>query len=142
MMMSDQRERLKWFRDAKFGMFIHWGLYSIPARHEWLMRCEKIPVEEYEKYAREFNPKNFKIEDWVCLARDAGMKYMVLTTRHHDGFSLFDSKVSDFTSAKTAARRDFVAEYVSACRKVGMRIGLYYSLMDWRWPAARNGPGK
>lgn len=131
-------ERMQWFHEARFGMFIHWGLYSIPARGEWVMERERIPAEEYAVLAQQFNPVDFDAEDWVKLAKRAGMKYMVLTTRHHDGFCLFDSKVSDFTSVKTAAKRDIVAEYVEACRKHGMKIGFYYSWLDWRFPGYFN----
>jgi len=133
-------DRLKWWVEARFGMFIHWGLYAIPARGEWVMYCERIPKREYARLASRFNPSRFNADDWVALAKEAGMRYMVLTTRHHDGFCLWDSKVSDFTSAKTAAERDFVAEYVDACRRAGMRVGFYYSLLDWRWPAYWEGP--
>ena len=134
--------RTRWFNEARFGIFIHWGIYSIPARGEWVMHVERIPAREYARFAEEFNPDRFNADEWVSLAKEAGMKYMVLTTRHHDGYSLFDSKVSDFTSVKTKAKRDFVAEYVQACRRAGMRIGFYYSLLDWRWPAYFNGPLK
>ncbi|MEM3747716.1 MAG: alpha-L-fucosidase [Thermoproteota archaeon] len=135
-------KRMSWWVEARFGMFIHWGLYAIPARGEWVMYCERIPKNEYARLAQKFNPKRFDADKWVALAKQAGAKYMVLTTRHHDGFCLWDSSVSDFTSVKTAARRDFVAEYVEACRKAGMRIGFYYSLLDWRWPAYWDGPEK
>ncbi len=135
-------KRIDWFEEARFGMFIHWGLYSILGRGEWVMHIEQIPKEEYSQLAQKFNPKKFDAEKWVSLAKEAGMKYMVLTTRHHDGFSLFDSKVSDFTSVKTASKRDFVAEYVKACRKFGVKIGFYYSLLDWRYSAYFNGPKK
>jgi len=135
-------DRLKWWVEARFGMFIHWGLYAIPARGEWIMYCERIPKAEYARLAEKFRPNKFDADEWVALAREAGMRYMVLTTRHHDGFCLWDSRVSDFTSVKTAAGRDFVAEYVEACRRAGMRIGFYYSLLDWRWPAYWNGPEK
>jgi alpha-L-fucosidase len=124
-------QRLQWFKDAKFGMFIHWGLYAIPARNEWQMMLERMSNDEYKKLANQFNPKKCNIIDWVKLAKKVGMKYVVLTTRHHDGFSLYDSKLSDYTSVKTAAHRDFIAEYVAACRQVGMKIGFYYSLFDW-----------
>lgn len=127
-------ERLKWFHEARFGMFIHWGLYAILGRGEWTMHIEHIPPDEYEKLAKQFNPKKFDADAWAQLAVDAGTKYMVFTTRHHDGFCLFDSKVSDFTSVKTAAKRDFVAEYVDAARRAGLKVGLYYSLLDWRFP--------
>lgn len=129
-------EDLKWWRDAKFGMFIHWGLYSILGRGEWVMHNEKIPVEEYRKLADEFNPKHFNADEWANLAKEAGMKYMVMVARHHDGFALWDSPGSymEFTSVKTAAKRDFIKEYVEACRRAGLRVGIYYSLMDWRFP--------
>lgn len=129
-------EDMQWWRDAKFGMFIHWGLYAIPARSEWVMHKENIPVEEYAKLADEFIPQNFDAEKWAQIAKDAGMRYMVLTARHHDGFALWDSPSSygDFCSGKTAAKRDFVAEYVEACRGKGLKVGLYYSPMDWRFP--------
>lgn len=127
-------ERMKWFHQARFGMFIHWGLYSLLRRGEWTMFCERIPKDEYAKLAQRFNPVKFDADAWAGLAAEAGMKYVVLTTRHHDGFCLFDSKVSDFTSVKTRARRDFVAEYVSALRKAGLKVGFYYSLLDWRFP--------
>jgi len=135
-------ERTKWFEDARFGMFIHWGLYSILGRGEWVMHDEQIPVDEYATLAEKFNPCDFDMDSWISLAKDAGMKYVILTTRHHDGFSLFDSKVSDFTSVKTAAKRDFVAEYVKACCKANLKVGLYYSLLDWRYPVYFKGPKK
>ncbi len=131
---SDYTRRMQWFHQARFGMFIHWGLYAIPARGEWVMYVEQIPQEEYAVLAQQFNPDRFDADAWVGLAKQAGMKYMVLTTRHHDGFCLFDSQASDFTSVKTAAKRDFVREYVEACRRAGMRVGFYYSLLDWRFP--------
>lgn len=133
-------ERGAWFRDARFGMFIHWGLYSILGRGEWVMYLEHIPVAEYSKLSERFKPTKFNPDEWVSYAKEAGMRYMVLTSRHHDGFSLFDSKVSDYTAPKTAAGRDLVAEFIKACHKAGMRVGLYYSLLDWRWPAYWSGP--
>ncbi|MBC7254548.1 MAG: alpha-L-fucosidase [Chloroflexi bacterium] len=137
--MSDQA-RMQWWEEARFGMFIHWGVYAIPARGEWVMYQEHIPHEEYAPLAREFNPTKFDPDAWVRLARGAGMRYMVLTTRHHDGFSLFDSQVSDFTAPKTAAKRDLVRAYVEACHRGGMRVGFYYSLLDWRYGAYFRGP--
>ena len=134
--------RGEWFSQARFGMFIHWGVYSVPARGEWVRYVERIPSSEYERLAQKFNPERYNPEEWVDLALEAGMRYMVLTTRHHDGYSLFDSEVSDFTAAKTAAQRDLVAEYVEACKKKGMKIGFYYSLLDWRYPAYFEGPKK
>lgn len=129
-------EDLVWWRDAKFGMFIHWGLYSILGRGEWVMHNEKIPAEEYRKLAQEFNPQHFDADQWAQIAKDAGMRYMVMVSRHHDGFALWDSPGSyqDFTSMNSAAKRDFVKEYVEACRRAGLKVGLYYSPMDWRFP--------
>ncbi len=127
---------MAWWRNAKFGMFIHWGLYAIPAKSEWFMHFGKVPAEEYARLADEFVPQRFDAAEWVRTAQDAGMRYMVLTARHHDGFALWDSPSSygGFCSTRTAARRDFVAEYVQACHDADMRAGLYYSPMDWRFP--------
>jgi len=126
--------RMAAWREARFGLFMHWGLYSILGRGEWVQWNEQIPVDEYAKLAGQFQPANFDAAAWVAVAKSAGMKYMVLTTRHHDGFALFDDPGSDFTSVKTAARRDFVADYVKAARDGGMLVGLYYSPLDWRFP--------
>ncbi len=126
--------RTAWWREAKFGMFIHWGLYAIPGRGEWVQWNEQIPVDEYAKLADRFNPANFDPDSWAQLAKAAGMKYMVLTSRHHDGFALFKDGTNTFTSYASAAHRDFVAEYVEAVRKAGLRVGLYYSPLDWRFP--------
>ena len=124
------------WRDMRFGMFIHWGVYSIPGRGEWAQWNEQIPVEEYAKLADDFKPVKFNAAEWAATAKAAGMKYMVLTARHHDGFCLWDSQASfrDFTSMKTAAHLDFVAEYTKACRDAGLKVGLYYSPLDWRFP--------
>ena len=122
---------VEWFRDARFGMFIHWGIYSVLGRHEWAMFYERIPREEYRKLAQRFNPKKWNPREWVALPQEACMRYLCLTTRHHDGFSLFDSKANPFNSAQTAAGRDLVAEYVEACRAGRMGVGLYYSVADW-----------
>ena len=126
--------RMAWWREARFGMFIHFGVYAIPGRGEWVQWREQIPVDEYAKLADKFTPTNFNADAWAETAKAAGMKYTVLTSRHHDGFALFDDPASDFTSVKTAAHRDFVAEYVKAVRKVGLHVGLYYSPLDWRFP--------
>ena len=131
---ADYAKRMKWFHEARFGMFIHWGLYSLLGRAEWVYWANRIPTDEYARLADRFKPRKFDADAWAGLAAEAGMKYMVLTTRHHDGFCLYDSQVSDFTSVKTAAKRDFVAEYVEACRKAGLKVGFYYSLLDWRFP--------
>ena len=126
--------RIAWWRDAKFGMFMHWGVYSILGRGEWVQWKEQIPVDEYAKLAEQFHPDRFDPDAWAALAKDAGMKYMVLTARHHDGFALFDDPGSDFTAMKSAAHRDFIAAYVQAVRNAGLRVGLYYSPLDWRYP--------
>jgi len=120
-------------------MFIHWGIYSIPAVGEWTLLNQHVPFEEYKKLADDFKPAKFDAAEWAGLAKQAGAEYVVLTTRHHDGYALYDSQVSDFTSVKCAARRDFVAEYVQACRGAGLRVGLYYSLADWRFPTHSHG---
>ncbi|HVN79982.1 MAG TPA: alpha-L-fucosidase [Terriglobia bacterium] len=127
-------EDLQWWREARFGMFVHWGVYAIPGRGEWVMWNERIPFREYSKLADRFNPRKFDASRWAAIAKSAGMKYMVVTTKHHDGFCLFDSEVSNFTSTKTAARRDFIAEYVKAARQAGLGVGFYYSPLDWRFP--------
>lgn len=129
-------EDLQWWRDARFGMFIHWGLYSILGRGEWVRFNEHIPDNVYEKLADRFIPRHFDADAWASLARDAGMKYMVFTARHHDGFAMWDSPASygGFTSAAHGARRDYVREYTDACRRAGLKVGLYYSPMDWRFP--------
>ncbi|OHB77220.1 MAG: hypothetical protein A2W31_00850 [Planctomycetes bacterium RBG_16_64_10] len=129
-------DRRAWWRHARFGMFIHWGVYAIPGRGEWIMYQEHIPFDEYAQLAGQFKPQHYDPTAWVALAQDAGMKYAVLTTRHHDGYCLFDSQVSEFTSTKTAAQRDFVAEFAAACHAAGLRMGFYYSLVDWRFPGA------
>lgn len=126
--------RLAWWREARFGLFLHWGLYAIPARGEWVQWSEQIPNEEYARLADQFKGEHFDAAVWAALAKDAGMKYTVLTSRHHDGFALFDDPGSDFTSVKTAAHRDFVADYIKAVRAAGLHVGLYYSPLDWRFP--------
>jgi alpha-L-fucosidase len=132
--IADRSRRMQWWHAAKFGMFIHWGLYSVLGRHEWVMENEGIPVSEYEKLAAEFRPKPNAARDWARLAHRAGMKYMVMTTKHHEGFCNFDTKLTDYCAPKQGPRRDLVREYVDAARGEGLRIGFYYSLMDWLHP--------
>jgi alpha-L-fucosidase len=127
-------QRMKWWHEARFGMFIHWGLYSQLARHEWVMNRERIPVKEYEKLADGWKPKERPAREWAALAKKAGMRYMVMTTKHHEGFLLWDSKLSDYNAARRGPGRDLVREYVEACREFGLRVGFYYSLMDWHHP--------
>ena len=127
-------KRMQWWTDARFGMFIHWGLYALPARHEWVKNQERITNETYQKYFDEFNPDQFDPKKWAREAKAAGMKYAVLTTKHHEGFCLFDSKYTDYKATNTAAKRDLVKEYVDAFRAEGIKIGFYYSLIDWHHP--------
>lgn len=122
---------LKWFQEARYGLLIQYGLYSLLGRGEWVMNREAIPVKEYAKLAKRFTAENFDADDLIRRAKGWGMRYVVLATKHHDGFCLYDSKLTDFTAPRTAAKRDLVAEVVSACRKHGLRIGLYHSLGDW-----------
>lgn len=131
---DDREKRMKWWHDARFGMFIHWGLYSVVGRHEWVMEEEAIPVAEYEQLARQFKPKPNAARAWARLARQAGQKYMVMTTKHHEGFCLFDTKLTNYCAPKQACGRDLVREFVDAARGEGMRVGFYYSLMDWHHP--------
>lgn len=128
---EDYDKRMEWYRQARFGMFIHWGLYAIPARGEWLRSTEQIPKEEYMKYFYEFDPRDYDPKKWARAAKNAGMKYVVLTAKHHDGFCLFDSQYTDFKSTNTRCGRDLVAEYVEAVRAEGLKVGLYFSLLDW-----------
>src|SRR5215831_4827563 len=126
--------RMQWWHAAKFGMFIHWGVYSVYGRHEWVMEMEGIPATEYEKTAKLFTPKPNAARDWARLAKRAGMKYMVMTTKHHEGFCLFDTKTTNYCAPKQGPGRDLVKEYVEAARAEGLRVGFYYSLMDWHRP--------
>ena len=127
-------KRMKWFTEARFGMFIHYGLYSIPARGEWVMSDEEMTDDEYRKYFDAFDPCDLDMRQWAKAAKDAGMKYMVMTAKHHDGFCLYDSKYTDFKSTNTACHRDLIREYVDAVREQGLKVGLYFSLIDWRHP--------
>ncbi len=131
---ADRARRMKWWQEAKFGMFIHWGLYSLLGRHEWVMENEGIPVAEYEKLAGQFIPKRVPARDWAKLAKRAGMKYMVMTSKHHEGFCLFDTKLTHYCAPKQACGRDLAREFLEAARAEGLRAGFYYSLMDWHHP--------
>ena len=128
-MNQEIRERTKWFMNDRFGMFIHWGLYSIPPAVRWVMSEQEMTVEEYEKYFDLFDPVDYNPREWVRLAKEAGMKYAVLTAKHHDGFCLFDSKLTDYTAVHTKAGRDLVREFVDACREEGLRVGLIFPLL-------------
>jgi alpha-L-fucosidase len=139
-----REKRLEWFREAKYGMFIHWGLYAIPAGEwkdgrralgigEWIQNRLRIPVREYEQLTKEFNPTKYNPDDWVQLAQDAGMKYIVITSKHHDGFALFKSSVSKYNVVDaTPYGKDIIKQLAEACAKRGMRLGFYYSQsQDW-----------
>ena len=132
--IADRDRREEWWHQARFGMFVHFGLYSVLGRHEWAMEQEGIPVSEYELLAKQFNPQPHAARAWAKLAKAAGMKYMVMTTKHHEGFCLFDTKLTNYCAPRQAAGRDLVAEYVEAARAEGLRFGFYYSLMDWHHP--------
>jgi len=127
-------ERMKWWTDARFGMFIHWGLYSMPARHEWVKNRERLTNEDYQKYFDHFNPDLFNPKDWARMAKEAGMKYVVLTSKHHEGFCMWDSQFTDYKCTNTPAGRDLIREFVDAFRAEGLKIGFYYSLLDWHHP--------
>jgi len=143
---AQKEKRLAWWREAKFGMFIHWGLYAIPAGvwkgqeipgiGEWIMHRARIPIREYEQLARQFNPVKFNAEEWVRVAKNAGMKYIVITSKHHDGFAMYDSKVSDYDIVDaTPFGRDPMKQLAEACRKEGIKLCFYYShAQDWHHP--------
>ena len=133
-MNQEIRERTKWFMEARFGMFIHWGLYSIPAKGEWMMSEAEMSVSEYKQYFDLFDPVDYNPREWVRLAKEAVMQYAVLTAKHHDGFCLFDSALTEYKATNTKAGRDLVREFVDACREEGIRVGLYFSIIDWSHP--------
>lgn len=135
-------QRMEWWRDSKFGMFIHWGVYAVPAGvyngekidggGEWIMKTGQIPADKYEEFAHQFNPEKFDAKEWVKTAKDAGMKYIVITSKHHDGFALWDSEVSNYNIVDYAPYgKDVLKELSQACREAGLKFGVYYSIMDW-----------
>ncbi len=126
--------RMQWWTDARFGMFIHWGLYALPARHEWVKNAERLTNEQYQKYFEMFNPDMYDPHEWAKMAKAAGMKYVVLTAKHHEGFCLFDSKFTDYKATNTPCGKDLIKEYVEAFRAEGLKVGFYYSLIDWHHP--------
>ena len=141
-------ERIKWWRDARFGMFVHWGLYAVPAGEwkgkkipgigEWIMERADIPVAEYEPLAQQFNPVKFNADEFVGIAKNAGMKYIVITSKHHDGFCLWDSEVTDYDIIDaTPFKRDILKELSKACRKQDIKLCFYHSIMDWHHPDAQ-----
>ncbi|MGB2845556.1 MAG: alpha-L-fucosidase [Candidatus Aminicenantaceae bacterium] len=140
---TEKDNRMAWWREARFGLFIHWGLYAVPAgewkgetRHaEWILTTAQIPVKQYEKFAPQFNPVKFDAKQWVEIAKDAGMKYIVITSKHHDGFCLFDSKLTDYDVVDaTPFKRDIMKELSEECRKQGLKMCWYHSIMDWHHP--------
>ena len=149
---QSQDEKMEWWRDARFGMFVHWGLYSIAAGEwdgvvndgygqEWIQYHKGIPTAEYERVLRpQFQPKADFASEWAKLAKEAGCKYVVLTSKHHDGFALHDSKVSEY-DAMDFVGRDLIKEFVDACKKEGLKVGLYHSVIDWHHPDAYTGGG-
>jgi alpha-L-fucosidase len=131
---AQKSQRMKWWTDARFGMFIHWGLYALPARHEWVKNVERMTNEQYQKYFEMFNPDMYDPHEWAKMAKAAGMKYVVLTAKHHEGFCLFDSKFTDYKATNTPCGKDLIKEYVEAFRAEGLKVGFYYSLIDWHHP--------
>jgi alpha-L-fucosidase len=135
-------EHWRWFPEARFGLFIHWGAYSVYGRGEQVLFREHLDQRDYAETVCRWNPGRFDATEWARVAQDAGMKYAVLTTRHHDGFCLWNSKLTEYTTARQAPQRDFVREYTEAFRAAGLRVGYYYSLADWRIPAYWEGPAR
>jgi alpha-L-fucosidase len=133
-MAATRQHRMAWWHQATFGMFIHWGLYSVIGQHEWALEVEGVPIPQYELLAKHFKPKPNAARDWARLAKRAGQKYMVMTTKHHEGFCHWDSKLTNYCAPKQGPGRDLVREFVDAARAEGLRVGFYYSLMDWHHP--------
>ncbi len=140
MKKADIPDKWKWFDEARYGMFIHWGPYAVYGHGEQVLYHQCLDQKEYADAACRWDPKLYDPKAWAKVARQGGMKYAVLTTRHHDGYCLWDTKTTDYSSACQAPRRDFVRDYVDAFRAEGLRVGLYYSLLDWRIPAWYDGP--
>lgn len=131
---EQKEQRLAWWVNDRFGMFIHWGLYSMPARHEWIKKYERMTNSEYQKYFDLYNPDLYNPREWARQAKAAGMKYAVITTKHHEGFCLFDSKFTDYKATNTPIKKDLIKEFVEAFRAEGLKVGFYYSLIDWHHP--------
>ncbi|MDR1202481.1 MAG: alpha-L-fucosidase [Tannerellaceae bacterium] len=131
---EEKEKRMAWWTNDRLGMFIHWGLYSLPARHEWLQYNEKMSGVDYKKYFDHFNPDLYEPKEWAAKAKESGMKYVVITTRHHDGFCLWDSKYTDYKVTNTPYGKDLIKPMVDAFRAEGIRVGFYYSLIDWNHP--------
>lgn len=132
---DERAARRAWWQHDRFGMFIHFGLYSVPARHEWVQFYERISPDDYRRrYMPRFNPDLFDAKDWARRAKAAGMKYVVLTAKHHEGFCMWDTKTTDFKITNTTFGRDLVREFVDAVRAEGLKVGLYFSIKDWHHP--------
>jgi alpha-L-fucosidase len=145
---AQRQARMAWWRDARFGMFIHWGVYSVPAGAyrgdrvagigEWIMSRAHVPVAEYETFTKQFNPTQFDADEWVRIAKSAGMKYIIITSKHHDGFAIFDSKISRYdVMDATPYKRDIIKALSTAAHNAGLKFGVYYSIMDWHHPDAQ-----
>ncbi len=132
--VEQAQSRADWFIQDRFGLFIHWGLYSLPARHEWVKNREKLTDEHYQRYFRHFDPDLYDPQTWARIAKQAGMRYAVLTTKHHEGFCLWNSQLTDYKAPNTPAGRDLLREWVNAFRAEGLKIGFYHSLIDWHHP--------
>ena len=132
---AQRAARMQWWREARFGMFIHWGIYAVPADGEWYMTNHHVPIAEYEKYAAKFNPVKFDAEQWAQVAHDAGMKYLVITAKHHDGFCMFKTSTTKYNIVDaTPWHQDPLAALSAACKRHGVRFCCYYSIMDWHTP--------
>ena len=131
---EQKAQRMQWWTDARFGMFIHWGLYALPARHEWVKNRERLTDADYQKYFDHFNPDLYDAREWAKKAKEAGMKYVVLTSKHHEGFCMWDSKYTDYKVTNTPYGKDIIKEFVEAFREEGIKVGFYYSLLDWHHP--------
>ena len=139
---AKQPERMDWWREARFGLFLHWGIYSLPAGEwkgttnhgEWIRESAQIPIKQYDEFVRQFNPIKFNADEWVSMAKNAGMKYIVITSKHHDGFCMFDSKETDFDIMSTPFKRDILKELSDACARQRMTLCFYHSIMDWHHP--------
>ena len=131
---TQKAARMRWWTEARFGMFIHWGLYALPARHEWVKNRERMTNEQYQKYFELFQPDLYNPKEWAKMAKAAGMKYVVLTAKHHEGFCLWDSASTDYKATNTPIGKDLIKEYVEAFRAEGLKVGFYYSLIDWHHP--------
>jgi len=131
---AERQARMKWWTEARFGMFIHWGLYALPARHEWVRSREKISDQDYARYFAHFDPDLYDPREWARAARQAGMKYFVITTKHHEGFCLWDSRLTDYKATRAPYGKDLIKPLVEAMRAEGLRVGFYHSLLDWHHP--------